>query len=128
MNIADKATIQKEAEHIQDFLEPDYVPDDIDNIEDRGNHLIVYMARSGKLLADAKWHKDKALRDSTIRLMNEKLSPSTMNKLIDADCEEENYLVNWMERINRSCTHSLDWCRTQISKAKEEMRLTNYSG
>ncbi|GAB6121121.1 hypothetical protein [Dysgonomonas termitidis] len=46
-----------------------------------------------------------------------------VNKIIDSLCKEEQYLVNWCERLNRSATHQLEWCRTLISKAKEEMRL-----
>ena len=37
----------------------------------------------------------------------------------------ENLLVNTLERLNRAATHQMDWLRTVISKAKEEMRYSN---
>ena len=44
---------------MQEFLELDVIPDDINVIEQRGYEIAAYMARSGKLLADAKYHQDK---------------------------------------------------------------------
>lgn len=123
--IATKAEIETEATRMQSDLEVT-VSEDINEVTAYGNIIVVHMARSGKLLADAKFHKDKQVKESVLNRLELGLSPSVLSKLIDADCEEENYLVNWMERINRTCTHRLDWARTQISKAKEEMRMGNF--
>ena len=46
------------------------------------------------------------------------------NKIVDSLCAEEQYLCDMAERVNRAAVHRLDWCRTLISKAKEEMRLS----
>ena len=119
--IASKADLTKWSESIQMFLEIT-VSEDPTEIVERGNQLTVYMAQTGKMLADAKYHQDQAVKNSILQRIETNLSPSTLNKLIDADCEEENYLVNWIERLNRTCTHQLDWCRSTLSKAKEEMR------
>jgi hypothetical protein len=43
---------------------------------------------------------------------------------VKANCETENFLYNWCERLNRSATHQLDWLRSLVSKEKEEMRLS----
>lgn len=93
----------------------------------RGNDLTVYLARTGKMLADAKYHQDIAINENTILVTEtyKSMPPSTKNKLIEAMCQRENHLVNWLERLNRACTHQLDWLRTVISKAKEEMRFQN---
>ena len=103
--------------------------DDMNEVVERGNTLAVYIARTGKMLADARYHKDQKLKDSIIQTLRDTaklagLSITTINKLIDANCERENYLVNWIERLNRSATHQLDWLRTLVSKAKEEMRTS----
>lgn len=122
-----------EAKQIGDCLEI-YCSDDINEVVDRGNSLAVYISRSGKMLADAKWHKDQKLKSSVFQTLHDTakmagLSVTTINKMIEANCEQENYLVNWIERLNRSSTHQLDWCRTLVSKAKEEMRTsTGISG
>jgi hypothetical protein len=81
------------------------------------------------MLADAKYHKDQKLKTAVFQTLRDTaklagLSITTINKLIDANCETENYLMNWIERMNRTATHQIDWCRTLISKAKEEMRLS----
>lgn len=119
--------IKFELEAIQQFLEIS-ISEDMNEVEQRGNELTVYMARSGKLLADAKYHRDEKLNSAIVEKLKKilQLAPSTANKYIDALTKEENYLVSWSERVNRTCTHQIDWCRTLISKAKEEMRVSNY--
>ena len=119
--------IKFELEAIQQFLEIS-ISEDMNEVEQRGNELTVYMARSGKLLADAKYHRDEKLNSAIVEELKKilQLAPSTANKYIDALTKEENYLVSWAERVNRTCTHQIDWCRTLISKAKEEMRVSSY--
>lgn len=118
--------ISFELKAIQDYIETP-INEDMNEAELRGNELSVYMARSGKLLADAKYHKDQKQNSAIVEELKKilQLPTSTANKYIDALTKEENYMVNWADRINRSCTHQIDWCRTLISKAKEEMRFTN---
>ena len=98
----------------------------------RGNDLAVYIARTGKLLADAKYHlnaKKKTevfdtLRDTAARAGS---TSKAVNAIIDSLCKDEQYLVDWCERLNRTATHQLEWCRTVISKAKAEMSLAPQS-
>lgn len=104
--------------------------DDMNEVVERGNNLAVYISRTGKMLADAKWHKDQKLKSSVFQILRDTaklagLSVTTINKLIEANCETENYIVNWIDRLNRCATHDLDWCRTLVSKAKEEMRTSS---
>lgn len=103
--------------------------EDIKEIIARGNDLAVWIARSGKLYADAKYHFDKKMKSEVMETLreqakNQKVSSTAINKIIASLCAEEQYLVTWSERINRTCTHQLDWCRTLISKAKEEMKFS----
>jgi hypothetical protein len=95
---------------------------------ERGNDLNVFLARSGKMLADAKYHLDAKTQSVLIDELRKAgtlagIPATTINILIKSSCKQENYLVNWLERINRTCVHQLDWLRTCISKAKEEARL-----
>lgn len=125
-NITSLEQLEKEAGEIQSFLEITCSEDPEECIA-RGNDLVVYLARSSKMLADAKYHKDKALADSIIRNLGEQAGapPSVLNKLVDAACKRENMITNWIERINRTCTHQVDWLRTVVSKAKEERRVAS---
>lgn len=97
--------------------------EDVNEAVLRGNYCAASIARTGKLLSDAKIHKDRKLNSELIKEMKKivNLPATTANKYVDALCVNENYAVNWSERLNRTCTHQLDWCRTLISKAKAEM-------
>ena len=121
--------IRNEAQQIQEFLEIT-MSDNPQEVIERGNDLQVYMARTGKLLADAKYMLNDQKRHETMDIIrdfiiDQKLSAKVQNALIDGLCKEEQYLVDWIDRLNAACTHQLDWCRSVNSKNKEEMRLTN---
>jgi len=34
--------------------------------------------------------------------------------------------VDWLDRLNSASVHQLDWCRSVLSKHKEEMKITGY--
>lgn len=94
----------------------------------RGNNLSSHMARSGKLLADAKYHFNAAMKSEVMAVLRENakvanVSHTATNAIIKSLCKNEQYLVDWADRVNATSTHQLDWCRTLISKGKEEMRL-----
>ena len=120
--ISSLSEIKTELVQIQSFLE-ETMSEDVNEAVVRGNDLAVYMARSGKLLADAKIHHDRKLRSDIIEQIKSinSMSPSVAVKFVNTLVENESYLVNWATRLNASCTHQLDWCRTIISKAKAEM-------
>lgn len=124
--IATAEQISKELKVIQSVIEVE-MNEDIQEAIDRGNYCAAQLARTGKLLADAKIHRDRKLTSEVVTNLKKVISlpASTANKYVDAMCFDENYLVNWCERVNRSCTHQLDWCRTLISKAKAEMSAFN---
>lgn len=127
MIITDKEKIIEELTDIQSFLEIEQ-SEDINEAVVRGNTLSVYMARSGKLLSDAKLHKDRTLNQSVISEIKSLISlpASSANKFIDTLSKDDNYLVNWADRINASCSRQLEWCRTVISKGKAELQAFNH--
>ena len=108
---------------IQNFLE-ETMSEDANEAVLRGNDLAVYMARTGKLVADSKYHRDQKLRSEMIKEYQKLLEfpASVAVKYTDTLVENETYLMTWATRLNASCTHQLDWCRTVISKAKAEMQ------
>ncbi len=127
--MTDYQQLKAEAQAIQDFLEIT-MSDDPQEVIERGNDLQVYMARTGKMLADAKYILNEQKRTETMNVVQEfiidqKLSAKVQNALIDGLCKETQYLVDWIDRLNAACTHQLDWCRSVNSKNKEEMRLNN---
>lgn len=125
-NVTPLAGIEAELMSIQSFTE-ETMSENATEAVLRGNDLAVYMSRTGKLLADAKCHRDNKLNSEIVQQMKtiSGLAPSVATKYIDTVCKQENYLMNWAERLNRTTTHQLDWCRTVISKAKAEMNHFN---
>ena len=120
--------LMKEAQDMQSFLEVT-MSDDPQEVVERGTDLTVYLARSAKMLADAKLILNKQKKDETMDIVrdfiiDQKLSAKVQNALIDGLCRDSQYLVDWLERMNAAITHQLDWCRSVVSKNKEEMRLT----
>ena len=94
----------------------------------RGNTLAVYIARSGKLQADAKHHLNARMKQEVFETLKTAAGQSgatskAVNAIIDSLCREERYPTDRCERVNRSATHQLDWRRTLVSKAKEEMSI-----
>lgn len=85
------------------------------------------MVNSGKLLADAKYWLNEAMHGETIDTLkdlakqNKMVTSTAVNQIIKSLCKEQQYLVDWCERINRSSTHRADYCRSIISKHKAEM-------
>jgi hypothetical protein len=119
--------LKQEAVLIQDFLDLT-MSEQVDEALERGNDLSVYISRTGKMLADAKYHRDELMKSEIIDVLRstakQSLSASTVNKLVDAACKDANYLVTWFDRLNRSATHQLEWCRTVVSKAKADQYAT----
>ena len=120
--------MKDEAQKIQEYLDIT-VNDDPAEIKDRISTLMAYMSRSGTMFAEAKKKlrekKSAEISKTIIAIAKEQcLSASVQNALLDSICGEEAYLVDWLERINKSCTHQLDALRSLLSYEKEQMRFT----
>ncbi len=120
--------IKKEAEVIQDYL--DIIVSDVpEEMQERISTLMSFMSRSGHMLAQAKKvlraKKTTEISKTIIAIAKEgHLSATVQNALLDSICEDEAFLVDWIDRINRSCTHQIDGLRSLLSFEKEELRLT----
>jgi hypothetical protein len=103
--------------------------DNPNEIAQRIVDLGVYIARTGKMLADAKYHLNRKRRDDTMELIekilgDKKLSAKVQNSLIDSLCRDEQYLVDWKERLNRAVTHQQDAMRSLLSYERENLRIS----
>jgi len=118
--------LRAKAEKMQAFLEQ-RPPDQEEGLIERLELLQVLLAQSGELLAKAKYLLDCRKNDSITIALKEAMagdwSTTIIHKKIDALCREENYLVNWMDRINSSAVHQIDALRTIISYRKSQMNL-----
>ncbi len=117
--------INNELKEYQDYLEQ-RVTDDANEMATRLANLNTILARTGLLLAEAKKLRDdkmKSIFQAEFAKLKQ-LSPTMAKQYAEASCADENYIVNWAERVNRSCVHVGDNMRTIISLAKENMRMT----
>jgi hypothetical protein len=51
------------------------------------------------------------------------LPASTLNELVKAETRDFNYLVNWIEQLDKDAKYQLEWLRTCVSKEKAQMYL-----
>lgn len=121
--------LAEEAKNIQSYAEMTMSDNPVEAVQ-RGNDLIVYLARTSEMLAEAKRMLNDARKSECMEVIREfivdqKLSAKVQNSLIDGLCSRQQYLVDWLDRLNSTCTHQLDWCRSLVSKHKEELRLSN---
>ena len=127
LHITPKEQILRELEVIQ-ACEEETISEEVSKVIEYGQTLAPYISRSGKLLADAKHHLNTRMKEDTFDALAKAAkqggaTAKAINAIVDSLCAEERYLVAFAERVNRCGVHRLDWCRTLISKAKEDMRL-----
>ena len=118
--------MELKAEKMQSFLELP-LPSEPNELIERLEKIDILMAKSGKMLADAKFHKDSIVNGTIMEMLKksheEKLSASVLNKFIETAAKDQAYLVNWIDRINATSTHVKDSIRTIISYRKKELEL-----
>lgn len=128
LQISTKEQILKDCHEIDAFLNIT-CSEQIEEVSQRGNDLNAYLARTVKMLADAKYHLNMAKQSDIMDILRDtakqaKATATTVNELVKSACREEQYLVDFCDRLNAACTHQIDWCRTLISKAKTEMQYS----
>jgi hypothetical protein len=115
----------EELENIQQYLEIN-VSDDPNEISERLSMIAVYMARTGFILAEAKMELDQArvsVFSSHVGTIGK--LPATVSKMfIESVTDQQNRLVNWVDRLNSTCIHQGDILRTLLSFQKENLKLT----
>lgn len=116
--------IIKEIEEMQSFLETT-ASDNPKELIERLTDINVYLARSGKLLADAKAYQDEVVTNVYSRHIEfiSRVPATVAMKFVSAQSVTANQLVTWLDRINRTLVHAGDNIRTQISFAKQDMAL-----
>ena len=128
LHITPKEQILQELEVIQ-ACEEETISEEVSKVIEYGQTLAPYISRSGKLLADAKHHLNTRMKEDTFDALAKAAkqggaTAKAINAIVDSLCADERYLVDFAERVNRCGVHRLDWCRTLIRKAKEDMRLS----
>lgn len=119
--------MEQEIKEISDYLNIT-CSNNPQEIQERISTIMVYMMRTGEMLADAKKmlrrKKSDEIQNTIIQIAKENcLSAKTQNALLESIAEDEAFLVDRLDRLNASCVHQLDALRTLLSFEKESLRL-----
>lgn len=119
--------MEQEIKEISDYLNIT-CSNNPQEIQERISTIMVYMMRTGELLADAKKmlrrKKSDEIQNTIIQIAKENcLSAKIQNALLESIAEDETFLVDRLDRLNASCVHQLDALRTLLSYEKEALRL-----
>lgn len=120
--------IIRELKEIQSYLEIQ-CSDNPDEVIERIKTISIYQARSGFMLAEAKRKyrekRSSEISEKVIEIARQNfLSAKAQNAIVESIAKEEAYLVDWIDRLNASCTHQQDALRSILSYEKEQLRIT----
>lgn len=119
--------LQATASKMQEFLEAKIDTDSETEIIERMELLQILLAKSGNLLADAKFLQDSATLDATMQVVNDPCmygqSATFINKFVNAAGKEFNHIVTWFDRINSAAGKQHAGLITVLSFRKEQMKL-----
>jgi hypothetical protein len=109
---------------MQTYLEIE-VSEDPNEICERMRTISVYMARSSRMLAEAKAYRRKAEKDTIGSLPDFGTMPAnTLKKYLEVCAYEWYEIEDALENLYKSCVHSIDSLRSLLSYSKEDMRLS----
>ena len=118
---------------MQSFLEIT-ASDNPKELIDRLTDINVYLARSGKLLADAKAYQDQVTANVYASHMEfiSRVPATVAMKFVAAQSVTANQIVTWLDRINRTLVHAGDNnpgprypLPSRICTAKERLLINN---
>lgn len=113
-----------EIKRMQEFLEID-ISDDPNEICERIRVTNVYMARSSRMLAEARAYRRKAERDTLASLPDfSNIPANTLKKYLEVCAWEWYEIEDALENLYKTCVHAIDSLRSLLSYSKEDMRLS----
>lgn len=128
-----KKGILIELENYQLFLETqdDAISGNLDLLMERASKLMEIYSRTGKINTDFTYIYTKLLKKDILEIINESygkyLSKEVQKLLANTYLAEEQYIMQWSDRVQRASIHQMDMIRTFISKEKEELKYLNYA-
>ena len=125
-NVTPLPDILKELETIQFFAEI-HLSEQPEEIVFWATEALVHLPRTAKLIADAQYHRDRKGRSELVEQIKNIAGFKTatlQNRFADTLLEKESMALKHAERLNAALSRKIDFCRTLISKAKEELKYT----
>lgn len=130
--ITPQERILEELVEIDRFLSLDCATDQINELAIYGETCSQYIVRTGKLVADSKYHFNTTIKSDIISMLERiaretpHATATTINKIVSGLCRDEQFLVDYASRMNAAATHRQDWIRSLLSKEKELMKLGHF--
>lgn len=119
--------IISELDEMRDYLEIT-TSSDPEEVKERIATLLVYSSRTGEMLADAKvalrMRTADEIQNIIMKIASEHcLSAKVQNALLDSIANEENYIVDRLERMNATIHHQIGALKSILSYEKEQAYL-----
>ena len=122
-----KEQLRDKVTKFNEFLQKTQCNDEASSMLERLEHLDILISQSGQYLADAKYFQDEIINGEVIdalkKSLEERLSATTINLYVKTCAKDINFLVNSLDRINRSATHQQAALITRISFVKSQMAM-----
>lgn len=114
-------TIGEKLKAIRDLVEVDLSGSEINDLEAHGKRLAAIVGLSAETMAHSKKLYQASLLRAINGLKDSGMSPSVMMKTAQAQCGEDEAVMDYADRLNAGISHQLDYYRTCISKYKSEL-------
>jgi len=114
-------TLKEKLDSIRAALDVDVIGVDISSLVEQGKSLAQLIGLSAECKAESKAKLERARATAFATLTDDKLPPSVLLKLIDANCADQIRDFEYADRLNAGITHQLDFYRSVISLHKTEL-------
>lgn len=106
---------------IRETLDADMMDADINDKTNKLLKLTQLMGLSAETKASAK--KLLGIKERCVfEMIDKKLPPSVQVRILNAECYEENAILEYADRLNAGISHSIEGLRSVISLYKQEMQ------
>lgn len=119
--MTDSTNIESKLKVIRAVVDTDITGCEIESVVDQGKKLASIIGLSAECIAAAKKMLENARLKAIMKLQEQKLQPSVLLKMADAECGIELAMYEYADRLNASISHQLDYYRTVISLYKSEL-------
>jgi cob(I)alamin adenosyltransferase len=108
---------------IREAVDADIIDSDIVNVQNKLLKLTQLMGLSAETKASAK--KLLNMKERIVfEMMDKKMPPSVQSKFLNAECYEENAILEYADRLNAAIVHVIEALRSVISLYKTELSNT----
>ena len=114
-------SLRSKLKSIRELLDVDVTGCDITDVQNKAIKLTQIIGLSAECKAEAKRLNELKKLQVLKNNLENKLSPSVLTKIFDAESANETALYIYADRLNAGITHAIDMLRSTISLYKSEL-------